>query len=285
MRKPDEKKPHPGAMQITDDHGSYWVWMELLRLDDVNVCPNSQRKLHESRVERIKSEFDARAALLIASYRPDGTYWRIGGQHCSHVIRDRGERSWPFIVFSFDTEREETVTIEHLNRYKAQTQTDTIRQRIWRDDEETLRHLAVIKSAGRDFKADHLSWRDLNTFETTKRIEALVGSRGLKAELEFANDTWPRQEEVRESSVLWGVHFLISECRSTRNTFPSKTVCETLAGVTLQSIKSRAQNYKGYAGRGDRKQNGRIVAQAMCDFYNERRESGTARLVPKWSDK
>ena len=170
------------------------------------VTEQYQRVLNMKNVAGIVKNFDpAKLGVLVVSYRADGTYAVLDGQHRLTALRQLGYDATNCIVLEGMTVQQEADYFRRQNENKQSLRiNDTFNASLWAEDAESLRIKALMDKYGfRHGKSGQPMC--ICAIGALQRILRRFGDRALELTLACIAATWPHDSTILRGEMLAGL--------------------------------------------------------------------------------
>ena len=170
------------------------------------VTEQYQRILNMKNVAGIVKNFDpAKLGVLVVSYRADGTYAVLDGQHRLTALRQLGYDAANCIVLEGMTIQQEADYFRRQNENKQSLRiNDTFNASLWAEDAESLRIKALMDKYGfRHGKSGQPMC--ICAIGALQRILRRFGDRTLELTLACIAATWPHDSTILRGEMLAGL--------------------------------------------------------------------------------
>ena len=170
------------------------------------VTEQYQRVLNMKNVAGIVKNFDpAKLGVLVVSYRADGTYAVLDGQHRLTALRQLGYDATNCIVLEGMTVQQEADYFRRQNENKQSLRiNDTFNASLWAEDAESLRIKALMDKYGfRHGKSGQPMC--ICAIGALQRILRRFGDRVLELTLACIAATWPHDSTILRGEMLAGL--------------------------------------------------------------------------------
>ena len=170
------------------------------------VTEQYQRILNMKNVAGIVKNFDpAKLGVLVVSYRADGTYAVLDGQHRLTALRQLGYDATNCIVLEGMTIQQEADYFRRQNENKQSLRiNDTFNASLWAEDAESLRIKALMDKYGfRHGKSGQPMC--ICAIGALQRILRRFGDRTLELTLACIAATWPHDSTILRGEMLAGL--------------------------------------------------------------------------------
>jgi hypothetical protein len=180
-----------------------------LRVGDIDVCEEGQRKLREDHVAELMRNFNERdLGTPEVSYR-DGRYYVVDGQH--RVTAARRKRGDGFVIVCKVhyglTAEEEAEMFMAINEDRLRMDNATrIEQAIRAQDEDFNRLRRLVSLGGFDFvqRGQKKQWNQFSNHTVLFRILKAVGEEAFIQGLQLIADTWRGDSSASHTEMVWG---------------------------------------------------------------------------------
>jgi len=236
---------------------------DYVRLADLNVDPSYQRKLYESRLSKITTNFDPDLIqTIVVSKRADGTLWVLDGQHRCEVLRRLGKSVVLADIREGLTHEREAILFWMLNSGSSQpTSWEQFMARITGNEPIATAIVSIVERHG--YHIGRIT--EDRGIQAVGAVETVYNMGKLDKTMAIISTVWPMDKGAREASIIQGLgQFLLTYDGDP--IYDDGRTLEALDKVTPSALLRRAKETELETGRSF--QRAATVTIAFRDCYN-----------------